>query len=271
VGQGRNFENSVERLLTLSRMEKLKGVDNPLYAAFRIGGLYDTHVGQISDINGIDRDDAGLSVSAGLGYQFPMEGKFGFRMDYGGYADFHLELSEFNVQGHHFSIEPQYADDQLLYRLSLGVTYNLEGGHSDSLIKSISPSVTYLMSSKTGAIAVYGNASQIEDEVDTILNEDGTTFGGGISYIYFKETFSTLLAVTYSNTDYESFVKDYVTDCATQDKRTDKVLTSTLNISYHVTSSFGIYATYSFIHSDSNVDFYDHDRHIFETGIAFKY
>jgi hypothetical protein len=127
------------------------------------------------------------------------------------------------------------------------------------------------MDSKTGAVAVYGNAAKIDDEDDAILNENGTSFGAGFSYIYFKESIGALLSVAYSNTDYESFVIEYVTNCDIQDKRTDKVLTSTLDIRYRITSIFGIYATYSFIHSDSNVDFYDHNRQIFEAGIAFKF
>jgi hypothetical protein len=271
VGQGRSFENSVERLLSLARKEKPEGVDKPLYAAFRIGGIYDTHVGSTSDTSGFDKHDTGLAISAGLGYQFPIEGNFGLRVDYGGYGDFYNELSEFNIQWHHLSIEPQYATDQFLYSLPLGVTYKLEGGHSDAIIRSISPSVTYLMDSKTGAVAVYANAAKIEDEDDAILNENGTSFGVGFSYFYFNKSISALLSVAYSNTDYESFVKEYVTNCASQDKRTDKVLTSTLDIDYRITPIFGIYAAYSFIHSHSNIDFYDHNRQIFEAGIAFKF
>ncbi len=127
------------------------------------------------------------------------------------------------------------------------------------------------MDSKTGAVAVYGNAAKIEDEDDEILDENGTSFGVGFSYIYFKERISALLSVAYSNTDYESFVRDYVINYSSQDKRTDRVLTSTVDIRYRITTIFSVYADYSFIYSDSNVDFYNHNRHIFETGVAFNF
>lgn len=271
VWQEKGIENHIERLRISSRMESLEVEDKALYAALHIGGVYDTHIGLTTEHGEFDKDDAGFSVKAGLGYQFPFKGNFGFRTDYSGYVDVHRGFLD--IQEHHFSIEPQYAKGPFICSLLLGITYKLEDGQTDANLKSISPFVTYVTNTGTGAAAIYGLYARIKDkDDDLILNENGTSYGAGVSYIYFfKKLSSARFSIDYSDTDYNASVRDYGINPDLYDKRKDRVLTSSLNLRLQVTTNFAYYATYYFIHSDSNVEIYDHNRQILKAGIIFNY
>ncbi|MBN1627065.1 MAG: hypothetical protein JW944_11120 [Deltaproteobacteria bacterium] len=224
----------------------------------------------ISERGDVDKDDAGFSVKADLGYQFPFIDNFGFRTDYSGYLDVHGGFLD--IQEHHFSIEPQYAKGRFILSLLLGITSKLEDGQRDADMISISPFATYVMSTGTGAVALYGSYAQIKDkDDDLILNEDGTSHGAGVSYIhFFRKLTSARFSIDYSNTDYNAFARDYGIDPDSYDKRKDRVLTSSLNLRLQSTTNFAYYVTYYFIHSDSNVEIYDHNRQILKAGIIFS-
>ena len=44
-----------------------------------------------------------------------------------------------------------------------------------------------------------------------------------------------------------------------------------LDILFQITDHFGLYLNYAFIHSDSNVDLYEYDRHLVGGGVALKF
>ncbi len=174
---------------------------------------------------------------------------------------------------HSISIDASYSANDLIYSLPLGFSYSLEDGQTDSNRYSITPTLTYLMPSSASAVAAYGLAARIEDRDDNVtLDEDGTSLGLGFAYILFFEKISRArFSIDYTYTDYDSFVREYGTDSGSDENREDRVLTTSLDIQYHITPVIGIYTTYSFIHSMSNVDTYDYNRHILELGIALKY
>lgn len=269
--QEKGIENHIERLRISSRMEGLEVENRPLYAALYIGGVYDTHIGLTTEPGEFDKDDVGFSAKADLGYQFPFKGDFGFRTDYSGYIDIHREFPD--IQEHHFSIEPQYAKGQFILSLLLGITGKLEDGQRDANMMSISPFVTYVMNTGTGAAALYGSYARIKDKDDDLtLDEDGTSHSAGVSYIYFfKKRTSARVSIDYSDTEYKASVGDYGIDPDLYDRREDRVLTSSLNLRLQSTINFAYYATCYFIHSDSNVEIYDHNRQIFKAGIIFNY
>lgn len=235
-----------------------------------IGGSYDTNPGSIS---GTGEQDVGLALKAGLGYQLPLDGHIGFRVDYTGYADFHRERSEFDLQEHQVAIEPQYTFGQFVLSLQLGGTRIFEDGRHDADSIAISPAVTRLLNSGTEAIAVYGHAAEIEDKDDvTPLNEDRRTFGAGASYFFTSgDNSSAMISVDYTKVDFSTAAEDFNSAAESIGRRSDRVVNARLDIFSRLASHMGLYATYSYIRNRSNIASYDYQRHILEAGISLLY
>jgi len=271
VWQEKGVEKNIERMRISSRMEGPEGENKPLYAALYIGGVYDTHIGLTTEQLNFDKSDMGFSFKADLGYQFPFKGDFGFRTDYSGYIDVYRDF--LNPQEHHFSIEPQYAKGNFILSLIMGITGRLENGQRDADMISVSPFITCITNGGTGAGAFYGSYARIKDEDDDLmLDEDGTSYGTGVLYIHiFNKLTSARFSIDYSDTDYNASVGYYGMDSDLFEKRKDRVLTSSLNLRLQSTKNFAYFMNYHFIHSNSNVEIYDHNRQILKAGIIFNY
>ena len=237
-----------------------------------MGGLYDSRVGSASGGGDADGDTA-FAATLSAGWQAPIEGDFGFRLDYGGYADFHQDFDEYDVIDQSFSLEPQWTKKQFTVSMPLIFNYAMEDGDTNYNRYTISPTMTYLIPQTSQALAVYVIGSRIDDrDDDKILDEDGKTYGGGCAYLYFFKNKSRIrLSVDYQHTQYDALVIDYGTDSVSTDDREDDSLVAGVDIQFQLNEYFGVYTNYSFIHSNSNVDLYEYDRNIIEAGIAFKY
>ena len=235
-----------------------------------IGGFLDTHPG---DVSGSGNQDLGLSVKAGLGYQFPLKGKFGFRMDYNGYANFHADFSELDFQKHQFAIEPQYTFGQLVYSLQFGVARMAENGRHEADNLIISPAVTRLINSGTQAITFYGHAAKIEDkDAAVILNEDRENYGAGVSYFFTSgENGSALISMEYTAVDFDTFIREYEPEAESNGRRSDQVITAGIDLFSRVDPHMGFFASYSYNNASSNVVAYNYERHIIEVGISVFY
>ena len=55
------------------------------------------------------------------------------------------------------------------------------------------------------------------------------------------------------------------------DKRKDDAIVAGLDILFQITDHFGLYLNYAFIHSNSNVDLYEYNRHLVGGGVALKF
>ncbi len=233
--------------------------------------MYDSRVGSASGGGDADSDTA-FAATLSAGWQAPIEGDFGLRLDYGGYADFHQDFDEYDVIDQSVSFEPQYTSGQLTYSMPFAFNYALEDGDTDYNKYTISPTLTYLIPQTSQAIAVYGIGSIIDDRDNSSLNEDGEAIGVGCAYVLFFENSSRIrLSLDYQNTEYDARVVDYGTSSVSTDKRDDDSIVAGVDIQYQFTQFLGVYTNYSFIHSSSNVDIYDYGRHIVEAGIALKY
>lgn len=270
MGQVSNFQDRIERLHLSTRIDRLRGEERQLSASMDIGGLYDTNPVAIS---GADERDSGLALKAALGYQLPLEGKFGFRVDYNGHADFHRDLSEFDIQEHQFALEPQYTSDQFVYSLQLGGTRMFENGRHDADSIFISPALTRLINSGSEAIAFYGHAAKIRDKYTAdSLNEDRSSFGAGISYFFTSgKTGSALISIGYTKSDFEAPIRDFDSAAESNIGRSDRTITAGIDILSRIAPHMGLYASYSYNNTDSNVSTYDYRRHILEAGVSFFY
>lgn len=249
----------------------MKSDSKPFYAGLRLGGLYDSRVGSASGGGDADSDNA-LAATLSAGWQAPIEGNFGLRLDYGGYADFHQDFDQYDVIDQSISFEPQYTSGALTYSLPFAFNYAFEDGETDYLKYTASPTLTYLIPKTSQAVAVYGIGSIIDDRDNSVLDEDGQAAGAGCAYLlFFKNSSRIRLSVDYQHTIYDALVVDYGTTSLSTDEREDDSIVAGVDIQFQFNEYFGVYTNYSFIHSNSNVDIYEYNRNIVEAGIALKY
>ncbi len=270
-----------------TRVEQMKADSKQFNAGLRLGGLYDSRVGSASGGSDDDSDTA-FATTLYAGWQAPIEGDFGFRMDYGLYADFHQDFDEYDVMDQSVSFEPQYTRGQFTYSMPFAFNYALEDGDTDYNKYTISPTVTYLIPETSQAVAFYGIASIIDDrdaalrdaagnvirdqDGDSILDEDAGAYGVGCAYVLFFQKLSRIrLSIDYQHTKYNAREIDYGTVSVSNDQREDDIIVAGVDIQYQFTEIFGIYTNYYYIYSSSNVDLYDYNRNIIEGVIALKY
>jgi Protein of unknown function (DUF560). len=247
---------------------------SPFNAEFRIGGLYDSRVGSASGSGGGDEGaDTALAATLTAGWQAPLTGDVGLRLDYSGYIDFHKDFGEYNVIDQSLSLEPQYTVGPFIYSLPFSFNFTLEDGEHDYNRYSVSPTLTYLIPNTRQAVALYGIGARIADyDKNKALDEDGETLGGGCAYLYAFENKSRVrLSLDYQHTTYDTRVADYRTASVSTDKREDNAVVAGLDILFKITDHFGLYINYAFIHSTSNVNLYEYDRHIAQGGVALKF
>lgn len=239
----------------------------------RIGGKYDTNVEvEYDDIEGsTDNEDTAAVVNLMAGWAADLGGGFGFRADYGVYADFHQDLDEYNVIEQLLAVEPSLKKGALIYSLPVKYTFAMEDQETDYHRISLQPTLTYEIPGLRQAIEAYGVISQINDDDDFAVDEDALAGGAGLGYIIFSQNRSYIrLSAEYQNTNYDAAVVDYGTSTNTDD-RSDNILSGNLELNYQLRSHMDLYSTYSYIHTNSNVSIYDYDRHIVEAGVSFSF
>jgi hypothetical protein len=245
---------------------------SPFNADFRVGGLHDSRVGSTSGSKDGDEDTA-LVARLAAGWQAPLKGDFGLRLDYRGYMDFHKNYNKYNVIDQSLSVEPQYKVSPFILSLPLSYNITFEDGRHDFNRYSVSPTLTYLIPNTKQAVAIYGIGAQIYDkEKNENIDEDGKTLGGGCAYLYYFANKSRVrLSLDYQHTTYDSFVWQYTITTNFSEKRKDDMIMAGLDILFQITEHIGLYIDYAFIHSDSNVDLFGYDRHLVEGGLAIKF
>jgi hypothetical protein len=239
----------------------------------RIGGKYDTNVEvEYDDIEGSeDNEDTAAVVNLMAGWAPDLGGDFGFRADYGVYADFHRDLDEYNVIEQLLSVEPSLKKGPLTYSLPVRYVFAMEDQETDYHRISLQPTLTYEVPGLRQAIEAYGLIAQINDDDDFAVDEDAVAGGAGLGYILFSQNRSYIrLSAEYQNVDYDAAVIDYGTSANTDD-RSDNILSGNLELNYQLFSRMDLYSTYSYIHTNSNVSIYDYDRHIVEAGVSLPF
>jgi len=255
-----------------NRVYQIRSEDKPLSASLRVGGLYDSRVGAASSISTGGQDDTAIALIAAGGWQFPLQGDIGFRMDYSGYMDFHDEYDEYDVIDQTASMEPQYEAGDFLLSLPLSYNFVLEGHETDYDRFGISPTATYYMAALNHAIAFNALAAAIRDKDDVDVDEDGTTFGTSAVYMIFLKNKSWIrFSVDYSYTEYDARLYEYLTGSISQNHRKDDVLSANMDIQYNFIPNVGVFTSYTYSHTSSNVKVYDYNRNIVEAGIALRY
>lgn len=200
-----------------------------------------------------------------------MSGDLGFRADYGVYADFHEDMDEYNVIEQLFSIEPYLKKGGLIYSLPVRYTFAMEDQETDYHRVSVYPTLTYKIPGRRHAVEAYGFISRIFDDDDYEVDEDATAGGVGIGYIIFSEDRSYIrLYGEYQNTEYDASVRDYGAS-TNPDDRSDNIVSANLVLNYQLLSYMDLYSNYSYIHTNSNTNIYDYDRHIVEAGISLSF
>lgn len=227
---------------------------------------------EYDDIGGSeDNEDTAAVVNLMAGWSPAFPGEFGFRADYSVYADFHQDLDEYNVIEQLFSIEPYLKKGGLIYSLPVRYTFAMEDQETDYHRIAVYPTLTYKIPGRRHAIEAYGFISRIFDDDDYEVDEDAIAGGIGIGYIIFSEDRSYIrFFAEYQNSDYDAAVADYGAS-TNMDDRSDNILSANLELNYQLLSRMDLYSAYSYIHTNSNTNLYDYDRHIVEAGVALAF
>jgi len=271
-----NFSTQSDSLIGIGGLEFLmqKQQDNasPFNAELRMGGLYDSRVAATSGFSGNEDSDTALVARLKAGWQAPLTGNVGLRLDYRGNMDFHKDFNEFNMIDQSLSLEPQYWAGQFIFSLPLSFNLTMMDGEHDYNRYAVSPTLAYLIPNTRQAVAIYGIYAQIDDrDKDEYMDEDGVTLGGGCAYLYYFENKSRVrLSLDYQHTTYDALVWQYGTS-PSMDKRNNDAIVAGLDILFQITEHFGLYVNYAFVHSTSNVAFYEYNRHLVEGGLALKF
>ena len=245
---------------------------SPFNAELRMGGLYDSRVG--SESGGGGDADTALAAALTAGWQVPLKGDVGLRLDYRGYVDFHQDYREYDLIDQTISLEPQYKSGPFIYSLPLSFNLTMENGEHDYNRYAVSPTLTYLIPNTRQAVSFYGIGAWIDDrDKNQLLDEDGVSLGGGCAYLYILENkIRVRLSLNYQHTTYNALVWQYLTPTSDfSEKRKDDAIVAGLDILFQITDHFDLYLNYAFIHSDSNVDLYKYDRHLVGGGVALKF
>ena len=247
---------------------------SPFNAELRLGGLYDSRVGSTSGVSG--DEDWALAAALTTGWQAPLKGPVGVRVDYRGYMDLHQDFHEFNLIDQILSLEPQYKAGQLIYSLPLSFNVTMENGERDYNRYGASPTLTYLIPDTRQAVSVFGIVARNDYKKKNSYNNyynDGVSWGGGCAYLYIFENKSRVrLSLNYQQTTYDADrVWQYQSTSDFSEKRKEEAIAAGLDILLPITDHFGLYVNYAFIHSNSNVDLYEYDRHLAGVGLELKF
>jgi len=246
---------------------------SPFNADLRLGGLYDSRVGSTSGESG----DADWALAAALtaGWQAPLKGHVGVRLDYRGYMDFHQDFHEYNLIDQALSLEPQYKAGQFIFSLPLSFNLTMEDGQRDYNRYTVSPTLTYLIPDTRQAVSVYGIVARNDYKQRNFYGvyDDGVIWGTGCAYLYIFENKSRVrLSLNYQQTNYDNdLVWQYTPTSDFSEKRKDEAIVAGLDILLPITDHFGLYINYTFIHANSNVGLYEYDRHLAGVGVELKF
>jgi hypothetical protein len=248
-------------------MDQINENAGPLSMNLRIGGLYDSKVvtDEIDDQNSADE---GLSLNLDAGWQKSVTRSFGFRLRYNNHSVFYNDLDEYDLIDQAATLEGQWVTGRFIFSIPVGYNYILEDGHSDSRRITLTPTCMMLFAEGRQAVVIYGVYADIEDKDGIVPDEGGISSGGGLAYVFQREDKMRLsLSLAYQSTKYDSAILDYDA-CALPVNRRDKAAVANAGFYFPLSSRLGLYADYTFLHNNSNVQAYDYDRHIIEGGLA---
>lgn len=239
-----------------------------------VGGKYDSYI--VETVNAANPGgNNGDTTAYGLlsaYWQHKTCNNMGLRLNYSLYADLHDEFDQYDLMEHLFSVEPQWSRNNFIYSLPIRYTYAREDNQSKYHRYALAPTLTYVIADSKHAFEFYGTTSLVDD-VDQYVNfdEDAYTYGGGIGYLIFSDT-RTYFKVSgdYNRFHYDARGWDYL-GTATSDKRQDEVMTFSALHNIQINNFFDFNISYIFIHTDSNVAYYDYDKYIIQTGVTARF
>jgi len=238
------------------------------------GGKFDSYI--VETISDTDTGgNNGDSVAYGLMstyWQHKAGKNLGLRLGYSLYADFHNEFSDYNTIEHLFSIEPQWLMDNFIYSLPIRYSYAREDNRAKYHRYAVAPTLTYVMPDSNHAFEFFGTAAMIDDVNRFVaIDEDARVFGGGIGYLMFSTTRTFFrLSCDYNRIYFDARGRDYLRT-ETSSKRQDEVLTFNALHNIQINSYLDFNINYIFIHTDSNVAFYDYDKFIIQAGLKVNF
>ncbi len=202
-----------------------------------------------------------------------MDENFGLRIDYGAYADFHSDLDEYDVIDQSITFEPQWRINSFLCSLPIRYTYAMQDNNSDYHRFSISPTLTVKIPNVNNAVEIYGIIAGTND-VDTFtdFDEDSHSRGGGVGYVFFSKnrTYFRMLG-DYRHIYFDEKVRTYDGTSNSTGNRHDSIISVTAEHNIQINNYADIFINYTYMHTKSNVSFYDYDRFVIGSGISLNF
>jgi hypothetical protein len=238
------------------------------------GGKFDSHIVQSLIAQDTGKDEGDYAGFAGFSayWQRKFGDRLGLRADYNVYADVHEAFKENDVIEQLVSVEPQLFHGDFIFSLPLQYVYGMEDDDSKYHRYSAAPTATFKLPDSSQAVEVYGKISQILD-VDPYpsFDEDGHSLGGGMAYlISLKDRTYFRILGDYQRIYYDSRAWDYINE-SSSDKRHDIAASLGAEYNFQITRYLDLMASYTFIHTHTNVAIYDYDKHIVQAGVSFKF
>lgn len=219
-----------------------------------------------------DKDDTAFYSRLAAYWQHKWNDRFGLRADYNVYADAHHDFDENDLVEQLISLEPQWFQNNFIYSLPLQYNYTMEDNDSDYHRYSIAPTLTVKFPALNHAVEAYGMASKINDVDEYVdFDEDGYSLGGGLGYLIFSKNRTYFrIAGDHHRIRYDSKGNDYI-NTVTTDKRQDLVTSLGAEHNIQITDYCDLNLNYTYIHTHSNVKFYDYDKHILQAGVSLNF
>ena len=258
------------------------------------------------DLKSTGEDEAGV-IEAHAGFQPETKGALGFRGDYYLYTDFHKDLNDYNILDQMVTLEPLFRVGKTRISVPVSYSYVMEDYARELSGFYVKPAVTVGLGKSHMArfYGTYSDVSYARDDSD-ILQEDqsATSYGGGAAYIFSFRSNAAFLKLDGGfraneakgdNWDYDSRMlalslrvpvvenlvfygstsldlRDFSNVHSTYDKKRDDTrVTAYADLNYELKKRYDLFASYTIIHSDSNLPAYDYDRHVVTVGVGVHF
>jgi tetratricopeptide (TPR) repeat protein len=253
-----------------------------------------------------NKSDTAAVLSLQAGYDLPLDLPYGVKFQYSGYANFHNELKDYDLQRHTFGVSPSYRIGENTASLPISYNDTLVDGSRYLSVFAVAPTYTFVTGEHqyTLASVTYQNKEFPQTTISPEENRTGTSLGAGISWfrLVAQQKGFTNLKYEFSRekTDGANWsmqenkvgagflypVSEHVqlalgveafrqafdnVNVLFGKKRTDTGYTVNAQILYALTQMVDAQLQYVLITNDSNVDVYTYHKNIFGVGLYAKF
>lgn len=253
-----------------------------------------------------NKSDNAAVLSLRAEYELPLALPYGVKFQYSGYANFHNELTDYDLQRHTFGVSPSYRIGENTASLPISYNETLVDENRYLSVFAVAPTYSVVTGEDQFALAsiTYQNKDFPQTPISPAEDRSGTSLGAGISWFHLiaRQKGFTNLKYEFSRekTDGANWsmqenkvgagvlypVLDHIklalgveayrqafdnVNVLYGEKRTDTGYTVNAQILYALTHVLDAQLQYVLITNDSNIDVYTYHKNIFGVGLYARY